>query len=135
MFNILIVDDEENARLGLSRLLSAEGYRVATAENGVEALKYLSIHLVDLVITDLHMPEMNGLTFIHELNNRFPRPGVIMLTAYEGGNSYCDMISPGTCVYLSKPVKLTLLKGLIKQTFFCRDDEQIKTDFKNSALL
>ncbi len=62
MLNVLIVDDEENARLGLSKLLSCEGgYRVSAVSNGFEALQYLKLEKVDLVITDMNMPEMNGL--------------------------------------------------------------------------
>jgi DNA-binding NtrC family response regulator len=81
------------------------------------------------------MPEMNGMAFVHEISNRCPRPGVIMLTAYAGVNSYHDVIASEMYAYLSKPVKLNVLKDLIKQTFLCRNDEHIKPEFNNAALL
>ena len=78
---ILVVDDEENTRLALKRLLNREGYEVQTAANGREALNSLNSSPVELIITDLNMPEMNGLTFLKELNRQYPASNVIMITA------------------------------------------------------
>jgi len=77
---VLVVDDEENTRLALTRLLSREGYQVRTASNGNEALCQLRNNPAELIITDLNMPEMNGLTFLRELNREYPMCNVIMIT-------------------------------------------------------
>jgi len=77
---ILVVDDEENTRLALTRLLAREGYDVKTAANGSEALSQIRNQPVELIITDLNMPVMNGLTFLRELNREQPASNVIMIT-------------------------------------------------------
>ena len=69
---ILIVDDEENTRIGLSKLLAQEGFEVESAANGNEALDYLGQRKVNLVISDINMPDMNGLVFLRELSRKFP---------------------------------------------------------------
>lgn len=79
---ILVVDDEENTRIALKRLLSRDGYEVQTASNGLEALKSLRIYPAELIITDLNMPQMNGLAFLRELNRDYPSSNVIMITAF-----------------------------------------------------
>jgi CheY-like chemotaxis protein len=68
---ILVVDDEENARIGLSRLLAKEGFVVDSVANGFEALNYLRQHEVNLIVTDINMPEMNG--FLKSSIKVFPK--------------------------------------------------------------
>lgn len=133
MLNVLIVDDEENARLGLSKLLSCEGYRVSAVANGFEALRYLQMNEVDLVITDMNMPEMNGLVFMREMSNLYPQLKVIMLTAYGGVDSYLNAMNLGAFEYLNKPVKLSALTAVINRIFFRRDNQV--NPKKNAAAL
>lgn len=113
--SILIVDDEENARLGLSKLLAHEGYEVASAANGQEALEYLRRSKVHLVISDINMPGMNGLLFLRELNRNYPSLHVIMITAYGGVESYLEAMNYGAFEYLHKPVKLEELKSVMRK--------------------
>lgn len=117
MEKILIVDDEENARIGLEKLLEREGYQVNAVANGFEALDYLSRKSVDLVITDINMPEMNGLVFLRELNRTHPTVSVIMVTAYGGVESYLEAMNLGAFEYLNKPVKLDELRAVIGRIF------------------
>lgn len=121
MKNILIVDDEENARIGLSKLLSQEGYQVDAVANGHEALTYLGSNQVSLVITDINMPEMDGLVFLRELNREYPSTDVIMMTAYGGVESYLEAMNLGAFEYLNKPIKLDELKSVMKKIFHSRD--------------
>lgn len=113
--SILIVDDEENARLGLSKLLAHEGYVVASAANGQEALEYLRRCQVQLVISDINMPGMNGLLFLRELARTYPSLHVIMITAYGGVESYLEAMNYGAFEYLHKPVKLEELKSVLRK--------------------
>jgi two-component system, response regulator, stage 0 sporulation protein F len=113
--SILIVDDEENARLGLSKLLTHEGYAVASAANGQEALEYLRRAEVHLVISDINMPGMNGLLFLRELSRNYPSLHVIMITAYGGVESYLEAMNYGAFEYLHKPVKLEELKSVLRK--------------------
>jgi DNA-binding NtrC family response regulator len=114
---ILVVDDEENARIGLSRLLSKEGFLVDSVANGYEALNYLRQQEVNLIVTDINMPEMNGIAFLKELNKSFPKSNVIMITAYGGVESYIEAMNLGAFEYINKPVKIDELKSILKKIF------------------
>ncbi|WP_366949730.1 response regulator [Geobacter sp.] len=114
---ILVVDDEENARIGLSKLLEKEGFEVESVANGFEALNYLNHQQVNLIVTDINMPEMNGITFLKELNKNFPQSNVIMITAYGGVESYIEAINLGAFEYINKPVKIDELKSILKKIF------------------
>jgi two-component system, response regulator, stage 0 sporulation protein F len=114
---ILVVDDEENARIALSKILAREGYEVASAGNGYEALNYLRGKEVELIITDINMPEMNGLTFLRELSRSHPDSNVIMVTAYGEVESYIEAMNLGAFEYINKPVKIDELKKIIRKIF------------------
>jgi len=114
---ILVVDDEENARLGLSRLLAREGFHVDSVANGFEALDYLRQHEVNLIVTDINMPEMNGITFLKELNKVHPLSNVIMITAYGGVESYIEAMNLGAFEYINKPVNIDELKSIMYKIF------------------
>ena len=118
---ILIVDDEENTRLGLSKLLSNDGFVVELAANGSEALEMLRRQKVNLVISDINMPDMNGITFLREISRRFPSTSVIMITAYGGVESYLEAMNLGALEYLHKPVRLDELRSVMKKVFNCSD--------------
>ncbi|MFK5926161.1 MAG: response regulator [Desulfuromusa sp.] len=117
MTTILIVDDEENTRIGLVKLLCQDGYQTEAVANGFEALDYLGEKKVDLIITDINMPGMNGLIFLRELNDSYPEIKVVMMTAYSGVGSYLESMNLGALEYLSKPVKFEKLKAIISKTF------------------
>ncbi len=107
---VLVVDDEENARIGLSKILEHEGYRVDSVANGREALDFLQRQKVQVVISDLQMPEMNGLVFLRELSRHYPNTQVIMITAHGGVESYLEAIHLGAYEYINKPIKLEELR-------------------------
>ena len=117
MKRILVVDDEENARIALSKILTREGYDVASAGNGYEALNYLRDREVELIITDINMPEMNGMAFLRELNRSHPASNVIMITAYGEVESYIEAMNLGAFEYINKPVKLEELNKIICKIF------------------
>ncbi len=114
---ILVVDDEENARTALSKILTHDGFAVSSAANGLEALNYLRSKEVELIITDLNMPEMNGLMFLRELNRCHPASNVIMITAYGEVESYLEAMTLGAFEYINKPVKYDDLRKVINKIF------------------
>jgi len=114
---ILVVDDEENARIALTKILTREGYEVASAGNGYEALNYLRGREVELIITDINMPEMDGLVFLRELSRSHPASNVIMITAYGEVESYIEAMNLGAFEYINKPVKVDELKKIIGKIF------------------
>jgi len=111
--NILVVDDEENAREGLSKILSKEGYVVEMASNGKEAIDTLKRLSFDLVITDMRMPLMDGFEVLREIKKMDESIGVIMITAYGEVESYLEAINMGAFEYINKPVRVNELKRVI----------------------
>jgi len=112
---ILIVDDEENTRIGLTKLLAHEGYEVASVADGQEALGFLRRQKVQLVISDINMPGMNGLSFLRELVRNFPSTHVIMITAYGEVESYLEAMNLGAFEYIHKPVRLEEIKSVMEK--------------------
>ncbi|MBW4056843.1 MAG: response regulator [Proteobacteria bacterium] len=110
---ILLVDDEENSLAVLSDILTHDGYDVSTARNGLEALNYLRSKDVELIITDLNMPEMNGLVFLRELNLIHPAINVILVSAFGEVDSYLQAMTLGAFEFIIKPVDYAELKKAI----------------------
>ena len=111
---ILIVDDEKNTREGLARALRDE-YAVAQAENGQRALEWLEMHSADVVLSDLRMPGMDGMTLLSRLLGRDPRPVLILLTAYGSIETAVEAMKRGAYDFLTKPVNLDRLELLLKR--------------------
>jgi len=100
---ILVVDDEEVTRLSLAEILSLEGYQVASARSGEEALQKLEKETFDLVLADLVMKEVDGLQVMEAVKKLSPETVVIMLTAYGTLESAIRAMRQGAYDYLIKP--------------------------------
>ena len=101
---LLLVDDEPNVLSSLKRLLRPQGYRIFTAESGAEGLEIMARDTVDLVISDMRMPEMNGAQFLEQVNQRWPDAIRILLTGYAEIGATIDAINKGHIYrYISKP--------------------------------
>lgn len=123
---ILIVDDEENVLNSLKRLFRKEPYQILTALNGEEGLKILDDQQVDLIISDLKMPEMNGIEFFKRAKDKNPVPLRIMLTGHADLKSVIDAISQGEVYrFLLKPWDDEELKMNIRQAldYYCLQKE------------
>ena len=72
MFQIMVVDDDRNTRRLLQAVLEADGYKVLTAENGEDALALMDSEYVDLVVLDIMMPKVDGLTVLRTLDGKVP---------------------------------------------------------------
>ena len=90
---ILIIDDEEQIREMLTQMLSREGYQVVNAKNGKEGMAACRENPVDLIITDIIMPEKDGIEMILELRHDFPNLKVIAISGGGrlGPNGYLEM--------------------------------------------
>jgi DNA-binding NtrC family response regulator len=100
---ILIVDDEEIFLLSLKNNLACLGYAVVSATTGREALTLLKEQTIDLVITDLNMPEMDGIQLILSIKEHLPALPVVVFTAKGSIESAVDAIRQGAFDYLEKP--------------------------------
>lgn len=112
---ILIVDDEEGLREGLSKLLESEGYAALSAESGEQALQILQQSHIDLVLTDMRMPGMDGIELLKKIRERHPNVGVIILTGYGQIESYIEAMNFGAIEYVSKPFKVNELKFIVNK--------------------
>jgi len=113
--HILVVDDEKDTCLLLSQVLEKEGYDVDTANSGKEALSILKKKKINLVITDLKMPEMDGLTFLREARKLKSKAKFIMMTAYGEIETYLDAINLGAFDYLNKPMEISDVRIAVKK--------------------
>jgi len=101
---LLFVDDEPGILSALRRLFRPHGYRIMIAESGAEGLEILEKETVDLVISDMRMPEMDGATFLKHVRTRCPKIVRILLTGYADITSTVAAINEGEIYrYISKP--------------------------------
>ena len=116
---ILVVDDERNARAGLRSLLADEGYEVAEAADGAEALRLLESFGPAAVLSDVRMPTMDGLTLLKRARESGSQAQFVMMTAFASVEAAVDAMRAGAENYLLKPLDLkavlvTLEKALEK---------------------
>lgn len=113
--SILIVDDEEDLTWSISKTLARhdKDFAVRCAHNGDEAMEILARQPFDVVISDIRMPGRDGLQLLHEINNRFPRTKVIIMTAYGSHETRTQIAAKGGTFYLEKPFEIRSLRKLI----------------------
>jgi type IV pilus assembly protein PilB len=110
----------------VSQILKAENYQTESAENGIEALKAISKHKPDLIVTDLMMPEMDGMALIKKLKSQLATRliPIIILTAKDEVDSEVRVIEAGADDYLTKPFN--------RKRFIARVNRLLKKDPSNS---
>lgn len=101
---ILVVDDEASARGALSEILSDEGYKVRTAADGFRALAAVDEFAPDVILTDLKMPGMDGLSLLERLQTDQADTAVILMTAFGAVESAVEAMRAGAADYLTKPL-------------------------------
>jgi DNA-binding NtrC family response regulator len=100
---ILVVDDSQDTREVLKRNLESAGYIVFTAPGGIEAIKIIESSPFDLVITDLKMPEVDGLSLVRHIQENYKNIGVMMITGYPSIEGAVEAVKLGAKEFLSKP--------------------------------
>lgn len=116
---VLVVDDEQFIRQLLVRLIKREGHLVTEAGDGREALDMLRNSNVDIVISDIKMPNMDGWQLLEEIKKDYPDVSVILITAYAGDYTPEHAIEAGADYFITKPFKnveiARTLTGLINK--------------------
>jgi DNA-binding NtrC family response regulator len=110
---ILVVDDERGLCAGIQEALNREGYLVDAANDASTALKLVQENLYNLVVTDMKMPEMNGLQFLREARQQSRDTMFILMTAYGTVASAVEAMKEGAYDYLSKPLDMQRLRALV----------------------
>jgi DNA-binding response OmpR family regulator len=110
---ILVVDDEPEVRQLMEHFLTERGYEVRIAENGRLALAALDTFMADVVLLDMHMPEMDGLETLKHLAVRSPSLPVIMVTVNDDVETTTHLLQMGAADYVPKPFNLDYLEQAI----------------------
>ncbi|MEW5994286.1 MAG: response regulator [Candidatus Zixiibacteriota bacterium] len=116
--SILIVDDEEMMRNLLDRILSREGYQVVTAGDGVAALEVLKSRKIDIIVSDMKMPRMNGFELLKAVKQDYPDIGVIIMTAYGDTYTVKDALLLGADEYITKPFKSFEISLIVERAYW-----------------
>ncbi|HUJ26605.1 MAG TPA: response regulator, partial [Myxococcales bacterium] len=127
---ILLVDDEENARSALRTLLSEEGYQIREAKDGEEALAQLAEFAPAVVLADVRMPKMDGITFLKKAKEQGSDAIFLMMTAFANVESAVEAMRLGADNYLLKPLDVgavsVVLKRALEKWSLTHEAEQLR---------
>ncbi len=130
--NILVVDDERSIRDSLEMVLKEEGYEVQTANDGKEAQKLLEEHNFDILITDLKMPELDGIQLTKHCLQTYPQTSVIIITAYGSLETAIEALRLGAYDYILKPFEfddvLIKVQNLIKHKELILENQALRRE-------
>jgi len=110
---ILVADDEQSMREFLDIMLKKEGYKVSLASNGEEVVKLIDNDLFDLVLMDIRMPKLDGISALKRIKSIAPETVVIMITAYASADTAIKAMKEGAYDYITKPFKVEEIKLII----------------------
>ncbi len=110
---VLVVDDEQLILKIISDILSKQGYNVLTAYNCDKALQLLKEHSFDVVLSDIRMPEKDGIDLLEEIRAKNPDIPVILMTGFASLDTAVDAVQNGAFDYLTKPLDYNKLKSVI----------------------
>ena len=118
----MVVDDDAQVRHSIARVLQAQGLATIEASSGAEALGYLEeTGEVPLVISDINMPEMDGLAFLREALQRFPDMAIVMLTGVAEVTTAVECLKLGALDYISKPVHIEEVRARVDKALEKRE--------------
>jgi DNA-binding NtrC family response regulator len=100
---ILVLDDDPVVTLSCKRILGADGYSIITAEKGEDALKKVSSEAFDLLISDIRLPDISGITVLQESKSVQPELDVVLITGYPNLEDAKQSVKLGALEYIEKP--------------------------------
>lgn len=130
---ILVVDDESSARSGLVELLREEGYEVRGAADAFKALGMVEAGVPDLLITDVHMPGMDGTSLMAKVQEEHPEVGVIVMTAYSTVERAVAAMQQGADDYLTKPIRFDELLVVVERLLAHRETARELEEFRRAS--
>ena len=128
MPTVLIADDEEALRTGLKAALSHHKFKIITTEDGIKALSVLQNESIDLLISDIKMPKMDGLTLQTEALKIYPEMPVILLTAYGSVETAVEAMRKGAYDFLTKPVNIDKFEMVVLRAL---ENQALKKENQN----
>jgi CheY-like chemotaxis protein len=132
---VMVVDDDDDVRSLVTRLLQGEGYNVIAAESGFEAERLALEHVPQLILMDIGMPQLDGLSTIWMMRERreLADVPVVIFSAYDSYDLRTEAASAGCQGYLTKPLEPQKLKALVKQVLRHDNPPMISPDNQPSA--
>jgi DNA-binding NtrC family response regulator len=115
MLNILLVDDEPDLRASLGQVLRDEGHAVDVVPDGETAVERLASRPFDLVVSDVRLPKVDGLTLLRRVRREFPSTEVLLMTAYGSIGEAMTAIKHSAIDYLRKPFDIDHLVTIVEQ--------------------
>jgi len=137
MQTILIVDDHEPTLEVMADALSSQGYDIVSTSSGEEALKIMQEQTLDVILTDLKMPDVDGMEILKAATNINPQPQVIGITAFGSVDKAVEFMSAGASYFIEKPVKNVVeLREKVKKAIehHSLQRENMELQYQNIAL-
>ena len=125
---VLLADDDEHVRRPLGRSLAGAGYEVVTVENGREALAQLREAPFDVIVSDIVMPELDGIQLLRAIRERDPDVPVVLVTGAPDVDTAMQAVRLGALLYLTKPVDLEEIKHAVARAVRLRRIARIKQE-------
>ena len=116
MANILIVDDEQSYRQLLSMVFEGGGHNIRSAMNGRQAIELLNESPADIIISDVKMPDMDGIEMLREVRETLPDLGVVLMTAFASVETAREAFKLGADDFIQKPFDVEELKLIVRKT-------------------
>jgi DNA-binding response OmpR family regulator len=110
---ILIVDDSQDLTHVIADFLSMHGYQVHTAHDGYDALECMGRQPISIVVSDIHMPRMDGFTLMGEIKTRYPAVSIVLITGFSVNEAKKLAFERGADAFVAKPFRLKDLKHVI----------------------
>ncbi|MCF7824889.1 MAG: sigma-54 dependent transcriptional regulator [Candidatus Marinimicrobia bacterium] len=139
--SVLIVDDEQEIRDSLSEVLTDENYLTYTAENGEVALSMLEEQHYDIIISDIKMPKLDGVTLLQKIKEQAPDTFVILITSYGSTETAIEAMRHGAIDYILKPLdfdelilrinNIVMHKDLLREVRFLRQEISSKYNYEH----
>ncbi len=111
---ILIVDDSHDLTHVIADFLSMYGYQVHTARDGYDALECMQSQQIQVVVSDIHMPRMDGFTLMGEIKTKYPKVPIVLITGFSVSDAQKMALERGANAFVAKPFKLKELKSVIE---------------------
>lgn len=104
--HVLVVEDDELIRAIFVDIIKSKGYSVLEASNGQEALKILSTRPINIIVTDMKMPVMDGMQLLRQVKKSYPDVPLIVITGFDSEYREQDAMAAGADAYITKPFKV-----------------------------
>jgi DNA-binding NtrC family response regulator len=114
---VLVVDDDPSILASVAEALSEDGITVTKAEGGARALALIGRESPDVVLSDVRMPDIDGLTLLHEIRAKHPSSDVVMMTAFDDMKTVVTAMRGGAVEFLVKPLDLNQLRTTLRRVF------------------